>query len=183
MPPLPRAFDLWVGAAFSADVNGVLILGESSYEEVRNTDPPLCEYIPSWCRRERRDYTFSRICNAFAAQGNASPNSPASAQDRERFWATVAFTNFVQQSVGSSRDDRPTPDQFRNAALELPAVLHRLKPRGVLILGKEQAVFSAPVMHKAGIPEHICPHPAGWGVRKSALQFAWHELQAAILDA
>jgi hypothetical protein len=175
MPPLavPFVADLWIGSNFSDPANGVLILGESTYGE----DPPLSEYVPSWCRGwlPKPDRTFSRIFNTFSGAKASSASNIA----RETFWATIAFTNFVQESVGSTNKAKATPEQYRNAAVYLPIVLRCInpRPRGVLILGKGQAEFSAPIILAASIPHVICPHPTGYGIKTTILQTAWNDLQ------
>lgn len=163
--------DFWIGSKFSDPANGVLILGESTYGE----DPRLFQYVPSWCRGElpKPDRTFSRIFNAFSG----TKTSPANNAKREAFWATIAFANFVQKSVGSTNKDKATSKHFRIAAKLLPGYLHHIRPRGVLILGIEQAKYSAPIIRAAGIPHVACPHPTGYGIKTTILQAAWNDLQ------
>jgi len=174
LPPLPPTSDIWNGSEFHAPTNGVLILGESTYGE----DPPLTEYIPSWCSGSQPDSTFSRIFNAFSG----SDSSSATPSEREVFWATIAFANFVHQPIGPTRDHRPTTAHYRDAALALPTILQRLKPqlRGVLILGREQSEYSVPVLRDLGIPFVVSRHPAARGVPTTELQTAWNELQSKI---
>lgn len=162
----------WVGSQFHGSANSVLILGESTYGD----DPPLSQYIPRWCRGEQRDQTLSRIFNAFSG-GEASSATPA---EREAFWARVAFSNFVQQSVGPTRENRPTVAHYRNAGSSLPWLLERLRPRGMLILGIEQAEFSEPIVRAHGIPYVIAPHPTGVGVENAVLQGKWSELRSKL---
>jgi hypothetical protein len=168
--PLPATDDVWIGSKFRAPTNGVLILGESTYGE----GPPFSEYVPKCCRGEQRDQTFILIFNSCS---DVDPSS-ATPSDREAFWATIAFDNFVQESVGPKREDKPSQDHYRSAAVTLLARLQRLKPRGVLVLGKCQAKFSEAPLQDSGIPYVICRHPTAYGVRTSELKAAWNELQS-----
>jgi len=173
MPPLP-VFDFWIGSDFKNSTNGVLILGESTY----GVTPPLFEYVPSWCQGllPYSDRTFSRIFNAFSGANTSS----ASISQRESFWATIAFTNFVQQPVGPTNQHKATDNDFRIAKKYLPDYLDLISPRGVLILGIGQAVFSAPVINNKGIPHIICPHPTGRGIKTATLNAAWTALQSIL---
>lgn len=168
LPPSLPTGDIWVGSTFPT--TGILILGESTY----GADDPLLTYIPSWCRRQTPDRTFSRIFNAFSGQQTSS----ATVAQREAFWASVAFANFVEQAVGSTRSHRPTPEHYLAAASALPHLLRQIKPRGVLILGREQAQYSEPLVRAAGIPCVVCPHPTAYGISTAALKFGWDELQS-----
>jgi hypothetical protein len=170
---LPAASNIWVGSDFPS--TRLLILGESTY----GTDDPLSTYIPSWCRRNTPDQTFSRIFNAFSGHTASS----ATIAQREAFWTSIAFANFVEEAVGSERSHRPTPDHYRAAASALPALVRRLKPMGVLILGREQAQHSEPLICAAGILCVVCPHPTAFGVSTATLKSAWNELQSKIRNA
>ena len=168
--PLLETDDIWIGSKFLAATNGVLILGESTYGD----GPPFSEYVPKWCRGEQCDKTFTRVFNACSG---AEPTH-VTHTEREEFWATVAFDNFVQESVGPTRVHRPSQDHYRSAATTLLARLQRLKPRGVLVLGNCQAEFSEAPLRDSGIPYVICRHPTAYGVRTSELKAAWNELQS-----
>ena len=175
MQSLPTATDVWIGSLFRAPANGVLILGESTYGE----DAPLSEYVPSWCSGAQPDPTFTRIYNAFSGDAPSAANP----DKREAFWATIAFSNFVQQPVGPTRVHRPTSDDYRRAAAALPALLQKVKPHGILILGKEQAEFSMPVSLGYGIPCVASRHPTAYGVKTTELKDAWDELRCKISGA
>ena len=164
--------DIWIGSKFRALGNGVLILGESTY----GGDAPLDQVIPEWIRGALRDQTFSRIFNAFS--GNQS--STANTAQRGEFWETVAFGNFVQQSVGPTRRHRPSRNQYSEAAKALPAILKVLNPRGVIILGIGQSEFSDPVIKELNIPCVTTPHPASRGLKTNRLIEKWGELQKVI---
>ncbi len=150
--------------------NGILVLGESTY----GSDPPLAGYVPVWIRSGVRDTTFSRIFNAFSG----FHTDRATVTEREKFWAQIAFYNFVTRSIGPTREDRPTDDDYLAAQMPLKQVLEEHRPRAVMILGAEQAKYSAPIVASSGIPSVVTPHPTSYGLRTQVLKDAWHELQA-----
>jgi|GEM_PF-2022311 len=172
MSPLPQNDDIWIGSKFYDSGNGILVLGESTY----GGDPPLYIYIPMWCRKEVIDRTFSRIFNSYSGKHTSS----ASISEREAFWAAIAFCNFVQKPLGPTREHRPTTAHYRSAAAALPAILKKLKPCGVLVLGKGQSEFSEPVLRDAGIPFVVSQHPTARGIKTAELQAKWKELKSKI---
>jgi len=145
----------------------VLVLGESTY----GNTAPFHVYVPRWCADKERDRTFSCIFGAFPGLKSTS----ASVMQREAFWAGIAFANFVEPPVGEKADARPTLEHYRKAATLLPDLLKFLKPCVVLILGKGQGKFSAPVITRANIPYVISPHPSR--AKKAELQAAWRQVR------
>ena len=101
--------------------------------------------------------------------------------ERRTFWEGIAFTNFVQR-VGDLRTDRPTDARYREAGPPLRRLLDLLAPRGVWILGKEQAAYSEPVVKAAGIPVEVTAHPMSFGVKNSAMRASWDALLARATD-
>ncbi len=51
-------------------------------------------------------------------------------------WSRVAFTNYVATPVGIGASTRPSEPQWAAAKAEFPALLERLKPRRIIVLGK-----------------------------------------------
>lgn len=164
--------DLWLGSDYGLACNGIFVLGESTYGEA----PPLVQYIPTWIRREVRDTTFARIFNAFSGRHT----SRASVAERDAFWQSIAFYNFVTRSVGPTRRHRPTETDYRSARPSLATVLQQHLPAGVIILGTEQATYSAPVVREVGIPSVTTRHPTSYGLRTCILTQAWEELRAKL---
>jgi hypothetical protein len=164
--------DIWIGSRYGASDQRVLVLGESTY----GSDPPLAEYIPMWIQRAVRDTTFARIFNAFSG----THTSRASITEREAFWAGIAFYNFVTCSVGPTRNCRPTIHDYRGGQAILETVLEQYHPTAVLILGREQAYFSEPVVARFGIRSVTTEHPASYGLRSQVLSTAWQDLKSHV---
>ena len=160
--------DIWIGSNYRAASKRILVLGESTY----GSDPALADYIPTWIRREVRDTTFARIFNGFSG----AHTSRAKDAEREAFWASVAFYNFVTRSVGPTRKHRPTEADYRAAQAPLEAVLRDYSPTGVIILGTEQAEYSAPVVQRLGIRCVTTRHPTSYGLPTNVLTDAWRQL-------
>jgi len=98
---------------------------------------------------------------------------------KDDFWHAVAFTNFVQR-VGNTRMCRPTRTQYVEAQVRLNNLLMQHRPKGVWIFGKEQSVYSEPVVRAAGISCVVSPHPTSRGVFNEQLREDWKQLMAAI---
>lgn len=159
--------DIWVGAAYATSSPRILILGESVY----SNGPPLQDYVPIWFAGGK-DHTFTRVFNAFSGR----TSSRASKEERKDFWDRIVFYNFVIKSVGPTRWHRPTREAYLEAGEPLRAVLLEHRPQGVLILGCEQAQYSAPIVSSLGIKNAVLRHPAGWGVPTVELINGWTEL-------
>ncbi len=101
----------------------------------------------------------------------------ATVAEREAFWASVAFCNFVQDSVGTTCDDRPQNSHYRSAVSSLPQVLDHIQPQAVLILGIGQSAYSRDIVRELSVPFVVAPHPTGWGVETATLKRKWQELQ------
>ena len=175
--PTPATGDIWIGSEFRAPANGVLILGESTYD-TEMVPETVAETIQNWIRGVR-DQTFSRIFNSFSSRRTET----ATMAERAEFWASVAFCNFVQEAVGTTCDDRPEHTHYKCAKTVLPAVLQHISPRGVLVLGNGQAEYSSSVIRDSGIPAVVCRHPTARGVPTPELQAAWNELQSKIRNS
>jgi hypothetical protein len=142
--------DVWIGSEFYSAGNGILVLGESTYGE----DELLTVSIPRWIAGER-DQTFSRMFNAYSSWRTET----ATRMQRDAFWASLAFCNFVQKSIGSTCDDWPDNTRFTAAALVLPSVIEQVRPTGVLVLGTDQGKFSRPIIEAAKLPCVVSPYP------------------------
>ncbi len=167
---LIAAMGPWIGSEVSS--RRILILGESWYGGESDN---LFDYLSGWCRRTKRDYFFSRVFNA------ASGFHTETATDLQRaaFWNTVMFDNFVNFSVGQTRECRPNATHFKAAAGTFPERLEDLRPHVVWVLGKQQAGYSVPVLEKANCLHFVVsPHPCGWGVSTKSLKDAWNEVNA-----
>jgi hypothetical protein len=164
-----RRHDVWLGTQYGLSGQRILVLGESWYGGLE----PLSTFIPRWARKEERDYTYSRLFNACSGHHT----SKASAAARLAWWQTIAFANFVEGSIGPTRDTRPSRAQFSAAAIRLPLLLTELMPTVVWILGIEQSGHSQPVISSAKIAIVTSPLPAAYGIRTSRLQSDWSKVQ------
>lgn len=130
-------FDPWnLGADVRYEGLRLLLVGESHYES--ETDPAKIrsftkDVVERWGVKtdEGRQRFFS---NAFEAVTDRPWRAGAS--DVEAFWRNVYFYNYVQEFVGNTHEDRPTDAMFRRSDAAFMAVLRRLKPDAVLILGR-----------------------------------------------
>lgn len=109
----------------------VLVLGESHYEWLGGTldENTTCEIIGDivggWT------YAFwTKIAMAFLGRR-------PSQDEKSRFWNSIAFYNFIQDSVGFGPRNRPTLEMWHSAASPFREVLADLRPRCVVVLGKE----------------------------------------------
>ena len=56
-------------------------------------------------------------------------------QQAQDAWQSVAFTNYIPTSVGEGPGIRPSDAAWKQAEREWPALLDRLKPRVIIVLG------------------------------------------------
>jgi hypothetical protein len=166
--PLPPEHDIWIGSSYSQSPRRILILGESTYGQ----DPPLISYIPTWIAGAK-DYTFSRIFNACSG----AHTSTASIAQRQAFWDSIAFYNFLTVAL-PSRETRPTDAQYRASEQALDEMLARYTPSGVWILGVGQARFSWPIVARHHIPYVVQRHPTSRGLRADNLRDSFAILQS-----
>jgi hypothetical protein len=165
LPEESAMADAWIGNGYASSPQRILVLGESWWGDLAE----LTEYIPKWAARRIADHTFSRIFNA----GSGLHTSKATGQQRLAFWHTIAFCNFVTGTVGDARSDRPTPAQYKSAALSLPSVLRALAPQRVWVLGLGQAEYSLPVVNLLRIAHETVPHPTSYGLKAEVLRSSW----------
>lgn len=98
-------------------------------------------------------------------------------KSREEFWQSVAFTNYVRASVGPSREQKAVGAHFKDAVSRLRRLLDELKPRGVFLIGTNQAEFSGPIIDDAVIPWVAIRHPTGSrGVSHAEVRAGWNDL-------
>jgi len=153
---------VWVGPNFQR--LGILVLGESWYGDFTNELATDDGYIRAYLGDRVVDALYTRIANGVGL-------------DKKSFWLSVMFTNYVQR-VGPTRQDRPTQDHYRVAAIRLARLLAEHSPRGVWILGKEQSLYSEPIVQMAGVPVEVVAHPSSYGVKHETLRASWEALLA-----
>ncbi|MBY0261633.1 MAG: hypothetical protein K2Q20_04785 [Phycisphaerales bacterium] len=160
--------NVWVGDNYERSTHRILVLGESWYSDV----VPLAEYVPRWASKAVVDMTLSRLFNA----ASGSHTDRATHAERLAWWNGIAFYNFVHGTVGNTSSDRPTPAMYIAARECLPPVLDQLRPRGVWILGKEQAEYSAELVQRFGASYEVTSHPTSWGLPSAQLAASWTSL-------
>ena len=155
---------VWIGPHF--DHHRILVLGESWYGDYEGDLVTDAGYITAYLANDQIDRMYTKMANATGL-------------GKERFWKSVAFTNFVQR-VGATLDCRPNPQHYREAQDRLRRLLTELKPNGVWVLGTEQGAYSEPVVLAAGIACAVSPHPTRRGVTNAWLGEGWHALVGAL---
>ena len=115
---------------------------------------------------------FARLFNAASGFHTAR----ATLAQRLAWWNGLAFYNFVPGTVGDSRDTRPSAKMLVASKAPLREVLNRLSPKGVWIVGKEQAEYSADVVRTFGAACEVTAHTASYGLSSAALAASWQGL-------
>jgi hypothetical protein len=123
-------FQPWIGTTYGKQRVRVLILGESHYgrsrgikSNARFTKDVIKRVIAGEPMPSKA--TFSKLQRA--CTGNSSETQ------RDRFWNSVAFYNYVQQFLGSTRRS-PGRSHWNAAAEKFPTALRKLRPRPNLII-------------------------------------------------
>jgi hypothetical protein len=162
-------FDVWVGRDFEASPSRLLLLGRSWW----GADEALLTFIPRWISGTEPDQSFSCLFHACTGV----PSAAASAAQRDAFWSSFAFYNFVQGSVGATAKAKPSRDDLERSASAFQGLMSFLKPRAVLILGKSHAPHAAEVLSAADIPYLVTRAP-GPGTSLGSLGASWHSARA-----
>lgn len=112
----------------------ILVLGESAYDCDCGTDGSLVdnlsELIIGHVFNNERAPSINKAASVFYG-------GRQNAEQRQDFWRTAAFTNYVQHNVGAVPRERPTNDQWEYAHAAFQQTLDEVKPQFVLVLGKE----------------------------------------------
>jgi hypothetical protein len=126
----------WQGVNYPA--RRLLLLGESCYSwrengELIHPEPHHPVNLAEWAMAEPdTPIRFLRKLTR-ALCGVEAP----SAEQTQIAWQSIAFTNYVPVAVGEGHAANPTVALWAQAASELPDVLNLLKPRLVIVLGRE----------------------------------------------
>ncbi len=149
----------WVGVNFGARSvfkAGVLLVGESHYKKSKtweaDTMPP--------------SFTIEYIRDSFEAHQFAKNTADLFSFEsrRSEFWENVAFYNFVQYPLATSKD-RPTPQMWREGKATFERVLKVLQPDLILVL-------SATVWGKT--PEFAGRHGEPITLADGGIKRVWH---------
>ena len=158
---------VWVGPNFRS--LGIFVLGESWYGDFSKDLVTDDGYIQAYLSGKVVDSLYTRLANGVGL-------------DKTTFWSSIMFTNYVQR-VGPTRKDRPTRDHYVTAAARLERLLSEHAPRGVWILGVEQAAHSEPIVRAAGTPVQVVVHPSSYGVSHATLKASWEALQRKVVGS
>jgi hypothetical protein len=126
-------FAPWKGKRYGRSKTGIkiLVVGESHYWLQRRIPENLTQYvIGNVCSGDwPAKATLGGIERTF---GSLLPTVSGG-----EIWNEIAFYNYIQNWIGKSASDRPTPKEFHQPASVkgLIEVLYRLKPDLVVILG------------------------------------------------
>ena len=125
-------FKPWVGDSYGNSSQfglPLLVLGESHFDwpggvlDENSTCEIIQDVVGGW------KYAFwTKIASAFLGR---SPTL----EERSQFWNSVAFYNFVQESVGLGPRIRPTDEMWQSAVVPFFEVLTNLRPKCVVVLG------------------------------------------------
>ncbi len=122
-------FRPWKGQNYEHGVNGkrLLLLGESHYGAGANTPDMTNLYIKGYLASPRNIRFFDGIERLVTG-------GPLQFSQREQFWQSVAFCNFLQEALPDNK--APKPARLWLAARDpFVHVLHEFKPERLLILG------------------------------------------------
>ena len=156
--------NIWIGPASAS--KKILVLGESAYGKLPAEIAGDEGYMRAYLADRVVNRAYSRISNACA-------------KDRQSFWGSVMFTNFVQR-VALKRDVRPTPEHYVEGRVRLAHLIQKYKPRAVWVLGKEQSEYAIPVLEQAGIPYEVTALPSAYRLKNEHLKASWQALLAKV---
>ncbi|MEQ9100537.1 MAG: hypothetical protein RIF36_08070 [Imperialibacter sp.] len=125
----------WKGPHYEEGLSGVttLVLGESHYtwnEKDINKWPEVTQKLVS---EQIQDKKFKKAfwTNIVITFIGFTPTL----EDKKKFWNSVAFYNYVQETAGDSARKAPPTDSWERSAPAFQEVLNKLNPDFVVILG------------------------------------------------
>ena len=152
-------FQPWIGERYWTGLEGcrTLVLGEAHYEWEKNQT--LWPELTIECVREQRDgeWTKQFWTNIVVAFLGYRP----SLEDKKKFWDSMAFYNYIQESVGFGARVRPTRSMWLQAEQPFFSVLNQLQPHLLVVLGYSLWGW-LPNEGRAGPPISDAPQPDTW---------------------
>lgn len=125
----------WVGKNYQAGLNGLrtLVLGESHYHGGVNPEINSRPNFTIECIQEQVDgeFTFAFWTKIATTMIGRKPTL----EDKQQFWNSVAFYNYVQDSVGSGPRIAPQSESWEKSEVPFEEVLENLKPHFIVALG------------------------------------------------
>ncbi|MGJ5813670.1 uracil-DNA glycosylase family protein [Paludibaculum fermentans] len=112
----------------------ILILGEAHYTTIPLYPEITNEVVEGSVTPDRKWESWMMI---FAKTPGIFHGGWTDPEQRRRFWSSMAFYNYVQESVGSEARTRPTEEMWKNAVPAFEEVVNHLQPRFILVLGNE----------------------------------------------
>lgn len=152
----------WIGSNYSGGFNGVrtLVLGESHYQWDSVGDINAWSSITPELVQEQIDgsYTkafWTKIAITFL-------NHRPSREEKEVFWNSVAFYNYVQESAGDGPRQAPSESSWDLSVSAFETVIKDLSPNFMLVLG-DRLMNRLPSLGRVpGTPISDAPRTTTW---------------------
>lgn len=153
----------WIGPAyermgFMGKGKKLLLLGESHYlkkdDEGNNNITRKIIHAHSFGDK----YRFFTIIGGLLNFENANHFS---VEYKLSLWHSVAFYNYIQQSVGTGPRISPTPEMWQQAEKPFLEVTDKLKPDGILIFGKRLSAYVNKIQGISRYKILSLTHPCG----------------------
>lgn len=155
-------FQPWIGKKYQSGFNGLrtLILGESHYHGNFNPDINNSPNLTIECIREQVDGDWTK---AFWTKIVAAMTGrPPTLEDKQQFWSSVAFYNYVQESAGSGPRVRPAEESWKMSEAPFREMLDKLKPEFIVALGYRLWDMLPDLDRREGPKIESAPNPRTW---------------------
>lgn len=125
----------WIGNQYLGGFRGVrlLILGESHYDSNKRdrsvADRDVTRAGIRWYMDPKTRFKFATNIQTVLNQ------RPLTVAEREPFWHSVSFYNYVQSFAGLNPRDPVTPEMWLNSRTPFEKVLEVVDPQAVVVLG------------------------------------------------
>lgn len=127
-------FKPWIGEDYASGMRfgkRVMVLGEAHYQWDHEIKPYPELTRTAILHQITGEYTFAfwtRIVSAFIGH-------KPSFEEKQVFWRSVAFYNYVQESVGFGPKVAPAPEMWTRSEPAVAEVLRDLAPQVLIVLG------------------------------------------------
>lgn len=120
----------WVGSDYVTG-KGLLVMGESHYS--RNVNEPR-----NFTQQLTADYVAGNMKHRFWTRvARVITGCALTRPEARAYWRQLSFYNYIQGIVGPTARHRPSDASWRNSEEAFYAVLSRLRPAHLLVLGVE----------------------------------------------
>ena len=155
-------FQPWVGKNCHVGFNGLrtLVLGESHYHSLNNPEINDSPNETIECIQEQVEGGWTKAFwtkIAIALTGRTPTTT-----DKEQFWDSVAFYNYVQESAGFGPRVRPSPKSWEMSKVPFEEVLEQLKPDFIVALGYRLWDMLPDLNGREGPKIESTPQPRTW---------------------